>query len=192
MRHGRGAGGLNLKGYLADLKKAYRQVPRRESQRSVSFIAFWHTILNKVMFAEHLGQPFGSSAAVNNFNRLGRALQALFVKLLQVCTLQYYDDCTGVEPEVLAKHSMDTIMAGLAILGFAVECKGEPNGVYTLLGIVIDTTRADSERLLEVRNSATCEKKIRSEINDILASNNLPPGRAGKLRGTCSSPLHNI
>ena len=79
-------GGLNLKGYLADLKKAYRQVPRRESQRWVSFIAFWHTILNKVMFAEHLGQPFGSSAAVNNFNRLGRALQALFVKLLQVCT----------------------------------------------------------------------------------------------------------
>ena len=88
-------------------------------------------------------EPFGSSAAANNFNHLGRALQALFIKLLQVCTSQFYDYYTGVEPEVLAKHSMDTIMAGLAILGFAVECKGEPNGAYASLGIVIDTTGAE-------------------------------------------------
>ena len=54
------------------------------------FIIFYNNLLGRVMAAEHMAMPFGATAAVNNFNRLGRALLVLFVKLLGVSVSQYF------------------------------------------------------------------------------------------------------
>ena len=57
-----------LTGFLVDLKAAYRQIPIRASERHIMIVAFWDPHSKQVMFAEHLGSPFGAAAVVNNFN----------------------------------------------------------------------------------------------------------------------------
>ena len=66
---------LELFGFLMDLKHAYRLCPRRASQRALAFIAYWNAEVSGVELGEHLGQPFGGSACVNNFLRLGAAIR---------------------------------------------------------------------------------------------------------------------
>eukprot|EP00974_Lingulodinium_polyedra_P027053 2609954-Lingulodinium_polyedra.AAC.1 len=70
---------LELVGFLQDLKAAYRQVPRRESQRHFFTVLYYDSAARDARVAEHYAQPFGARVAVLNFNRLGRALKAIFV-----------------------------------------------------------------------------------------------------------------
>ena len=118
--------GLVLHGYLEDLKAAYRQVPRRESQRPFFVVAYWDCEVGAPMVGEHIAQPFGATAAVLNFNRVARALKAVFVRKLFFPTSQFYDDFTVIEPASCAREGRELWEAAMEVLGWATECKVDP------------------------------------------------------------------
>lgn len=129
---------LPWRGFLVDMTGAYRQVPRSESQRWISWVVFWDWELGKPMAAEDLAMPFGAAAAVNNFNRLGKALLAVFVRKLAILCTQYFDDYSGLPPHPIAGHLNQLLQRAFKTLGFGAECKGEPLAEYASLGVLID------------------------------------------------------
>ena len=60
-------------GFVEDLCSAYRQVPRRESQRAFFTVACWHPEWKAPCILEHLAQPFGAAAAVQKKPKVCRA-----------------------------------------------------------------------------------------------------------------------
>jgi hypothetical protein len=172
-----------LKGTLVDLQRAYRLVPRKESQRHFCFVMFWDSSVNRVRVAEHYGQPFGATAAVNNFNRLGRAIEGLFIHFLLVALSQYFDDFTIVEPDSVIESARDAVEGGLRILGLPFVCKQPPSCIFTSLGVEVNLSEVFTEQRITVHNSKKRVIDILSEIDDIERGGKLPPARAGKLRG---------
>ena len=175
--------GPELKGTLVDLQRAYRLVPRRESQRQFCFVMCWDSSVNRVRVAEHYGQPFGATAAVNNFSRLGRAIEALFIHFLIVALSQFFDDCTMVETSIVIEFARSAVEGGLAILGLPFACKQMPSSIFTSLGVEVNLNEIFTGQRITVHNVAKRVGDIFTEIDDVERSGKLLPARAGKLRG---------
>ena len=173
---------LALNGFLADLKHAYRLVPRPASQRCLAFVAYWNSEFDEVEFGEHLGQPFGASAAVLNFNRLGRAIFSILQGSLYFVLSEYFDDYTVNEPEGVVHHGRKALVQALDFLGFPCECKQMPSPSYVSLGVKFDLEKVMSEGTLTIANSSQRVADLMSELDDIEKEGVLLPACSGKLR----------
>ena len=180
-RHAGWGEGPLLQGCLEDLVAAYRQVPRRESQRAFFTVVYWDCDANGIRAAEHLGQPFGASAAVNNFNRLGRGLRALLVRLLRIPATQYYDDFTLVD--VLGPATGALVERALALLGFRATSKGDAQPVFDSLGINFDLRNAIGKGYVVISNTERRRESILALLDEIEEAGRLPPALAASLRG---------
>ena len=172
-----------LVGCLQDMKAAYRQVPRRESQSHFFLVAYWDADVGEPRIAEHFGQPFGASAAVNNFNRLARAIRAVLVWLLWFPLTQYYDDYTVIEPGVVAATSKRLFERAVAILGWNFECKVSPSESFVSLGVQFNVGRVLSHGCLTICNTERRVANLAFELNLIKKEGLLSPARAASLRG---------
>ena len=175
--------GLSLVGYLQDMKAAYRQLPRRESQKSMFLIAYWDCERSCPVVAEHFGQPFGAKAAVVNFNRLARALRAILVAFLFFALTQYFDDFTIVEPSQIAAQGKVFFDRAVKILGWSFECKVDPSHLFVSLGVPFDVSRVLPFGSLVLSNTDRRVANILFELNSILKGGALSPARAASLRG---------
>ena len=159
------------------------QIPARQSQSFALVVAFWHARDLKVAFAEHHAMPFGASAAVNNFNRVGRAPRFLFAHFLHIPSSQYFDDYTCNEPVAIASDGCACAMQALQILGFGAEVKQQPASSYSSLGLNFDLSEAWTHQRVVIKNT---EKRLHSLMCELNALTRLPPGRAASLRGRLS------
>ena len=83
----------DLVGRVADLKGAYKQLPRHAAHRCFSVIVLQRQS-GEVQFFEALSLMFGQTAAVYAFLRFSRALSALATELLSVVCVEFFDDFT--------------------------------------------------------------------------------------------------
>ena len=128
--------------FKADIDSAYRRVPLARGEREFAYVIYMLDGVPQV--SGHLACPFGSTASVHNWDRIGSMLRAVARRILHIITLRYVDDFFG--PDRLA--SISNAMEVFARLVRA--CLGEdslsPNKLscgnpLTILGVLTTVSR---------------------------------------------------
>ena len=95
---------------------------------------------------------FGQTAAVYAFLRISRAIAAIGTKLLSLFLVEYFDDFTQVEAEVLGDSAQAAFEGLLELLGWKVadsESKRKPfEKLFLSLGVQIDFRNAADNVIL--------------------------------------------
>ena len=86
--------------FKADVDAAFRRIPLRPDHRWAAAVAYRYR--GQIMMAVHRACPFGSCAAVYNWERVGALLCTLGRRLLNMALLRYVDDFFGPERSVVS------------------------------------------------------------------------------------------
>ena len=110
----------DLKGRVADLKNAYKQVAVAPEHKAFNVIAIYDPTERKTKLFRALALMFGQTAAVYAFLRISRALAALGSNLLSLFLVEYFDDFTQVESEAMGDSAQESLEGLLDLLGWKV------------------------------------------------------------------------
>ena len=94
--------------------------------------------------------PFGSRAAVWDFNRPARALRELLVRLLELAATNYYDDFTIIEAEQLAEITTKFVDRCMAIVGWDIK-RGDKDMDLVKIRARVAGRRASWPNIKEIR-----------------------------------------
>ena len=94
--------------WKVDIDAAFRRVPLKESDKWAAVVAY---LLDGVAWtATHCGMPFGATASVEAWDRVGALILELARKLLRLAVFRYVDDYFGAERRELMAHAMQTLV----------------------------------------------------------------------------------
>ena len=91
-------------GRVADLKSAYKQLPRSPKHSSVSVIAVKNPVAREVQLFETVSMMLGQTAAVYGFLRFSRALATLAAWLFHLVVVEFFDDFSSAKHRVWQSH----------------------------------------------------------------------------------------
>ena len=117
----REAGVMQLQGWALDELKAYRQIPILPSHRRYAAVALMNPKDRQIYYYRVTGRSFVFTSAVYNYTRRPALMQHLLTSIFQICTLHYYDDRFGVEPESTVESAAQTTQAVFDLLGILIE-----------------------------------------------------------------------
>lgn len=167
-----------VKGWVLDERKAYRQIPILPQHRRWSVITLKDPSNGKVAYFVMVGHSFGLVAAVYNYNRRSAAISDILRRVFHVAAFNFYDDKYGFEPEDTIESAFKTSQQVHRWLGAAFdEKKLQISSEPTILGVTYDLV---GWRLL-IKESR--KEELSDEIDSIVSSKIFSPGQAGKLRG---------
>ena len=147
------------------------------------FVAFLHG--GQTHISRHLAMPFGASASVHAWDRIGALICHIARRVLHLPILRYVDDFFAIEAPELIQHSMECFAR-------LVRCLLGPTAVAAnklLCGMPLDilglTVSVDA---VEMKCWPMPDKvqKWFSRIATALSSHQLSPSVAGKLAGALS------
>ena len=135
-----------LSGRVADLKSAYKQLPRHPAHAALSIIAVKDPVSLTNRFFEALAMMFGTTAAVYAFLRFSRAIAAIAACSLSLVVVEFFDDFSQVEPTVTAESAQLAMEEVIKLLGWKLsesEKKRKPfDQEFVSLGVLIDLSQA--------------------------------------------------
>jgi len=169
-------------GRVADLKSAYKQLPRHPAHACFSVVAVRHRAGGVKLF-EALSLMFGATSAVYAFLRFSRALAALAVRLFGLIVVEFFDDFTQLEASCLAGSAL-TVMEGLfELLGWTVATTAEKrkpfDAQFVSLGVLF-CMREAVQGWISLRNKPGRVEAIQKQATD------LEHGAAGAWLQGCS------
>ena len=175
--------------FKADVDAAYRRIPVAPEHRWAMYVVFPHQGVPVV--SGHLSAPFGASASVHAWDRVGALLCYLGRTLLKLPLLRYVDDLFSMEHPDCTEHAMQCFARLVrCLLGPTAisEKKLESGMPLTILGLVVHVTPS----ALSCWPSKDKVVKWLSRVSEALALESLSPGNAGKLAGAFSWTSQNI
>ena len=95
--------GSNMELWKADIDSAYRRIPVHMRHRQYTWVVWLDN--GKLMMARHLVLPFGASASVYHWDRIGALIATLARKLLHLPVLRWVDDLYSFERSGHAEHA---------------------------------------------------------------------------------------
>ena len=166
-----------------DLTKAYRQIVVRNFAYNV--IAIWNPWAKRVEFFIIRGLPFGSAAAVLQFNRYSQFMAYFAAVYFGICCVSYYDDYDVAEPIYSVHNAQHCLWRLHVLVGFALD-KGKHVRAATtgnaFLGVITDFASFAAGRIL-LRISEARKLKILAMLSSILKEGSLTAAQASSLRG---------
>ena len=160
----------SLRGRVADLKNAYKQLAVCPAHSCFSVVGVWDPDSRRVRLYRALALMFGETAAVYAFLRISRALATLGARLFSLVLVEFFDDFTQIECQSLGESAMSTLESMLSLLGWDVamtEAKRKPfSVVFTSLGVKVDFERAVGEEII-VSNKDGRIEGIRSAVEEL-------------------------
>ena len=172
------ANGSEIRGWVLDERKAYRQIAIKPDHRRWSVIALKQPGSGKVAFFVMVGHSFGLVSSVYNYNRRSAAITDILRRVFLVAAFNFYDDKYGFEPSTTIDSAFLCAQKVHWWLGAQFENrKLQLSSDPTILGVTYDLVGL---RLLIKQKR---KEEILDEIDGIMCSGVLPPGQAGKLRG---------
>ena len=171
-----------LLGKVFDLSKAYRRLARAPSGASVMNVATWNSTLQQPELYEQLVLPFGAGAVVQHFNRTARGLQQVLVVLFQMLATHYFDDFSVLELEQEVASAEALVVDFFDLLGWDLKDHVPFAQSFTPLGVEIDFSAADSDRIV-VCNKATRVDEMCQSVDAYLEQGFLRPHEARSFRG---------
>ena len=172
------ANGSEIRGWVLDERKAYRQIAIKPDHRRWSVIALKQPGSGKVAFFVMVGHSFGLVSSVYNYNRRSAAITDILRRVFLVAAFNFYDDKYGFEPSTTIDSAFLCAQKVHWWLGAQFDNrKLQLSSDPTILGVTYDLVGL---RLLIKQKR---KEEILDEIDGIMCSGVLPPGQAGKLRG---------
>jgi hypothetical protein len=170
--------GAQVRAWVLDERKAYRQVAIDPAHRKFSVVAFRHFEIGKVAYFIMIGHSFGLVSAVYNYNRRSALVNEILQKIFMMISFNFYDDKYGFETYKTIHSAMECAQSVHQWLGVMYDQKKLQLGqLVDILGITYDF----SELILRIK--AGRKEELFEEIKWILESGLLEPGHAGKLKG---------
>ena len=160
---------VDLVGRVADLKKAYKQLPAHPADRAFSLVGV-RDPEGKFKLFRALSLMFGATAAVYSFLRFSRALSAVGAYWLRLVTIEFFDDFTQVEPVSTSSSARESFVSLLEELGWQVSL-GEKDlpfaKRFACLGVEIDLAKVGS-REVEICNKIGRVKSITEDLQKFI------------------------
>ena len=181
--------GLQLAGRLMDLKSAYKQLAVSESSLWASNVHIPkdpNGAKPGFDFYTSSALIFGATAAVYAFNRFGRALWKCLTVSLDLMLTQFYDDFPHLEPVQTSQHARQVATDFLDLLGVSWSGGSKDKAfalVFEPLGVQVDLSDFADRASFIVSNKPSRVVSICTQIDDILATNNLGASVASELHG---------
>ena len=178
--HGRNP---ELVGFCADLEGAFRQVPRLPAHGAFSLVSIWDPDRQRALLFELVALAFGQKGAVWAFNRVSRALDAIFAALGCVCA-KYVDDYPAIAPREIADETVQSLRACCSLLGWRLK-KADvllPSSGFKALGIHVRLPASIADPIF-VEHWPERKAKDLSEVRSILSEGRCSPARMRQLRG---------
>ena len=166
-----------------DLTKAYRQCVVRDHARNV--IAVWNPHLKRVEFFVLRGLPFGSAAAVLQFNRYSQFMSYFLTAYFGICCASYYDDYDVVEPLYSVHYAQHVLWRLHVLVGFQLDKDKHVRAAVqnnAFLGVVTDFASFLSGKIF-LRIDPKRKVKIVAMLRSVLSSGTLTSAQASSLRG---------
>ena len=138
----------DLRGRVADLKSAYKQLARDPADSALSVIAVFNPANKKTVLFKALSMMFGETSAVYAFLRFSRAIAHIATKLFNLFVVEYFDDFTQIEPSLSASSAQSTLESLMVMLGWEIamtEKKRLPfDAKFVCLGVLVDLSEIAS------------------------------------------------
>ena len=175
----------NLVGRVADLRKAYKQLPSCPSHKCFAVISAKDPS-GQPKFFRALSLMFGTTAAVFAFLRFSRAIAAIANHYLKLITVEFFDDFTQVETEATAESGQWAMEQLLEVLEWDLstgEDKRKPFAKnFVSLGVLVDFTKIEGKEVT-LRNKPGRVEAIMLEVKEILSAGFLDFKAALSLKG---------
>ena len=134
----------DLVGRVGDLRAAYKQLPLSPDSRKYCVISSVNPATGKAELFIPSALMFGQTAAVYALLRFSRAISRLSSELLNLTTVEFFDDFTQLEPEASARSAEESFEGLLRLLGWEIameEKKRKPfTRTFVSLGTLVDLT----------------------------------------------------
>ena len=176
-------GDINMLGWTADFKAAYRQVACNPKEYCDLGIAYWDCHANCVMVGTLTALAFGSRRAVVNWGRVIMLLMTIGWHHFCLLILDYVDDVNSIEPAFSAESGRETWVFLIELLGLKLDpSKCSPRATDTFDSLGVSWTLAPfAGGLVEILRRLA--DNLKDDIRDILSRNVLYPSHAARLRG---------
>ena len=175
-----------LRGRVADLKNAYKQVAVAPEHKAFNIIAVYDPTDKQTKLFRALALMFGQTSAVYAFLRISRAIAALGARLLSLLLVEYFDDFTQVEPEKTGDSAQAALERLLDLIGWKVadtEAKRKPFAQkFTSLGVKLNF-ESTKDKVIIVEPKDGRVESIIELANKILDKGNMNFKEALSLKG---------
>jgi len=159
----------HLVGRVADLKSAYKQLPRHPAHACFSVVAVRRPDGTAGLF-EALSMMFGETAAVYAFLRFSRAIAAIAAQSFSLLLIEFFDDFTQVEAQALSSSAQQSLEGLIQLLGWKLAVTDEKrkdfNQVFVSLGVQVDFTETDGGCVV-LRNKPGRVEALRDQVESI-------------------------
>jgi len=176
----------DLKGRVADLRNAYKQVAVHPAHSAFSVVAVQNPQGGKVELFRAVALMFGETAAVYGFLRISRALAALCARLFHLLLVEFFDDFTQIEPGRTSASAMSTLESMFGLLGWdvsmAVTKRFDFDTSFVSLGVQVDFCSAQVGEIT-VRNKPGRLESIKEAIMKITEQKSLGFKEALSIKG---------
>ena len=165
--------------FKADIASAFRRIPLMPAHRWAAGIMYlFH---GEVLRATHMSCPFGATASVHNWERVGRLLRKIARKMLHIALFEYVDDYFAAERPEVAEHAMQCFARVVrAVLGEAAIAVDK-----LMFGSTLEVLGVTVKLMHDRFTMSPCEKKMQkclAVMREALAD-------GGVLRRGCASKL---
>ena len=135
----------------------------------------------EVLRATHMSCPFGATASVHNWERVGRLLRKIARKILHIALFEYVDDYFAAERPEVAEHAMQCFARVVrAVLGEAAIAVDK-----LMFGSTLEVLGVTVKLMHDRFTMSPCEKKMQK----CLAVMKEALAEGGILRRGCASKL---
>eukprot|EP00435_Cladocopium_sp_Y103_P010138 s2396_g2.t1 len=168
-------GASSMRATALDLKSAYKQLPLNADDVNKAVVTVFDEKKGEPSFFLMHTLPFGASASVLHFNRVGNLLWAAGCKLGLVWA-SYFDDYPVLCPDGLEQSSVGAAKAMLGLFGF--DYSGDklqmPDVRAELLGVELDLSLS-SKGCVQVGNKKDRVMEIGAALDKILNDRSIRP-----------------
>ena len=168
-----------------DMPDAYRYVPAHPEEAPFNVVSVWNSAKGRAEYQTVFGHVFGRSAAVVNFHRLQRLVNALGRRWLQLLMSFYYDDVSVQDMDVAGLIGQRHLRGMMELIGLPLSPKKSkdlaPEADY--LGLIHSVAKAMEMGEVIFRPRTALSAKLRAMVEKAIDKGTLTPEEASKLRG---------
>ena len=177
--------GAAVKSGTEDMPDAYRYVPAHPAEEPFNIVSVWDPVAQGPRFQVVYGHVFGRAAAVINFHRLQRLLNAVGKRLLVLLLAFYYDDITVQDAAGLGLLGQRQLRAFMHALGLPLAPKKQVDLTddADYLGLRHDVRLAATQGIVTLYPREAISSRVCELIDAALLKRTLTPADAAKLRG---------
>ena len=180
-----GLGGVGVRTGTEDMPDAYRYVPCHPEEAPFNVVAVWDHQLGQARYQVVHGHVFGRGAAVVNFHRMQRLVNALGKRWLVLLMSFYFDDASIQDLSVCGMIGQRHLRGLMELFGLPLAPKKavDMSESADYLGLVHSVGEALVTGQVTFQPRPKLVDKVGGMIRDALSKGSLTPAEASKLRG---------